>query len=179
MVVSFKESPITLLDPGEVERLHEFHKFLWGKISSANDENTKKSVNCLLQALFFETLSIYGNHRNVAEGKRTRNEQIFFDFFTLVERNFKVNRSIAYYAKLLCISPKHLSATIKIMSGQTASEWIDNYVIIAAKAMLRSSSKTIQQISNDLNFSNQSFFGKFFKKYVGVSPTEYRTLRGK
>ena len=162
-----------------VERLHEFHKFLWGKISSANDENTKKSVNCLLQALFFETLSIYGNHRNVAEGKRTRNEQIFFDFFTLVERNFKVNRSIAYYAKLLCISPKHLSATIKIMSGQTASEWIDNYVIIAAKAMLRSSSKTIQQISNDLNFSNQSFFGKFFKKYVGVSPTEYRTLRAK
>ena len=90
-----------------------------------------------------------------------------------------MNRSIAYYAKLLCISPKHLSATIKIMSGQTASEWIDNYVIIAAKAMLRSSSKTIQQISNDLNFSNQSFFGKFFKKYVGVSPTEYRTLRAK
>ena len=179
VVVSFKESPITLLAPGEVERLHEFHKFLWGKISSANDENTKKSVNCLLEALFFETLSIYGNHRNVAEGKRTRNEQIFFDFFTLVERNFKVNRSIAYYAKLLCISPKHLSATIKIMSGQTASEWIDNYVIIAAKAMLRSSSKTIQQISNDLNFSNQSFFGKFFKKYVGVSPTEYRTLRAK
>ena len=63
---------------------------------------------------------------------------------------------------------------VKKVSGRTASDWIDDYVILQAKQLLRSSSLTIQEVSRELNFSNQSFFGKYFKKHVGMSPSEYR-----
>jgi AraC-like DNA-binding protein len=63
---------------------------------------------------------------------------------------------------------------VKAVSGRTAGSWIDGYVILAAKVMLRSSANTIQEVSVALNFPNQSFFGKFFKQHVGISPREYR-----
>jgi AraC-like DNA-binding protein len=91
-----------------------------------------------------------------------------------VERDFKIDRSVLYYADKLCITPKHLSAVVKAVSGHTAGDWIDKYVVLAAKVMLRSSSYTIQEISSDLNFSNQSFFGKYFKQHVGMSPSDFR-----
>ena len=81
---------------------------------------------------------------------------------------------MVHYADRLCISPKHMSMVVKKVSGRTASDWIDDYVILQAKQMLRSSSLTIQEVSRELNFSNQSFFGKYFKKHVGMSPSEYR-----
>ena len=81
---------------------------------------------------------------------------------------------MVYFADRLCISPKHLSMVVKKVSGRTASDWIDDYVILQAKQLLRSSSLTIQEVSRELNFSNQSFFGKYFKKHVGMSPSEYR-----
>ena len=174
IVMNFKESPITQLTEDEVDSLKEFHKFLWERISKANSEYRKKSISHLLQALLFETLDIYGKHKNIASTKRSRNEEIFYSFFQLVERNFKVDRSVTYYANLLCITPKHLSAVVKAVSGQTAGDWIDNYVILASKVLLRSSSQTIQEISLELNFANQSFFGKYFKKHVGISPSQYR-----
>jgi AraC family transcriptional activator of pobA len=63
---------------------------------------------------------------------------------------------------------------VKNVSNRTAGEWIDNYVVLEAKALLSSSTLSIQEISDRLNFANQSFFGKYFKQHVGISPTEYR-----
>jgi AraC-like DNA-binding protein len=63
---------------------------------------------------------------------------------------------------------------IKENSNMSATEWIDNSVILEARAMLKSTNMTIQQISEELNFPSQTFFGKFFKRVVGVSPKEYR-----
>ncbi|MFR3101268.1 MAG: helix-turn-helix domain-containing protein, partial [Parabacteroides distasonis] len=63
---------------------------------------------------------------------------------------------------------------VKNVSNRTAGEWIDNYVVLEAKALLSSSTLSIQEISDRLNFTNQSFFGKYFKQHVGISPTEYR-----
>ncbi|MDR1673524.1 MAG: helix-turn-helix domain-containing protein, partial [Bacteroidales bacterium] len=74
----------------------------------------------------------------------------------------------------LCLTSKHLSAVIKKTTGKSAFEWINDYVILEAKSLLRATNMTVQQISEELNFANQSFFGKFFKRAVGVSPKEYR-----
>ena len=78
---------------------------------------------------------------------------------------------------MLCVTPKHLSATIKETSGRTAGEWIDSYVIIEAKTLLRNTGLTIQEVSAKLNFSNQSFFGKYFKHITGISPRSPERLR--
>ena len=69
---------------------------------------------------------------------------------------------------------KYLSKVIKDNSGMSAGEWIDNYVAMEAKALLKSANMTVKQIIDELNFSSQSFFGRYFKRIVGVSPKEYR-----
>jgi len=63
---------------------------------------------------------------------------------------------------------------VRNVSGKTASDWIDNFVLLEAKIMLKSTNLTIQQISQELNFPSQTFFGKYFKRLSGVSPKEYR-----
>ncbi|MDR2805936.1 MAG: helix-turn-helix domain-containing protein [Dysgonamonadaceae bacterium] len=78
------------------------------------------------------------------------------------------------YASKLCLTPKYFSKIIKDNSGISASEWIDNYIILEAKALLKSTNITILQISDELNFPSQSFFGKYFKRVTGMSPKSYR-----
>ena len=81
---------------------------------------------------------------------------------------------MVYFANRLGIAPKHVSMVVKKVSGRTASDWIDEYVVLEAKQMLRTTTLTVQEVSRELNFANQSFFGKYFKKHVGMSPSEYR-----
>ena len=105
-----------------------------------------------------------------------RAEEYFKQFTHLLGEHFREERSVGFYARQLCITPKYLTTLIKRISGQSVSEWIDNYVILEAKALLKSGQYTIQQVSDMLNFANQSFFGVYFKKAVGCSPTAYKEM---
>lgn len=173
-VMTFRSSPVVELSMEEMDILREMHSFLWMLIRSDVGIYKKKVVNGMLQSLLYTALSAYKTRNMYSTTKRSRNEEIFFNFFTLLEHNFREQRSVQFYADKLCITPKHLSTVVKSVSGRTAGSWIDGYVILAAKVMLRSSASTIQEVSVALNFPNQSFFGKFFKQHVGVSPREYR-----
>lgn len=95
-------------------------------------------------------------------------------FINLVQRYYKEQRFLDFYAVRMGITPKHLSRTMKTVTGFTAVEWIERYVILEAKVLLKSTNLSIQQISDRLNFPSQSFFGKYFKKAVGMSPKEFR-----
>lgn len=83
-------------------------------------------------------------------------------------------RKVQFYADLLHVSIGHLFAVIKRVSGKSPGDWIDEYVVSEAHILLKGSSLTIQQISQELGFPSQSFFGKYFKRVMGVSPKEYR-----
>jgi AraC-like DNA-binding protein len=91
-----------------------------------------------------------------------------------VERNFRVERRVGWYAEQLCITPKYLSETVKQVSRRTPNEWIDNYVTLEVRVLLKNSTMSIKEIAQTLNFPNQSFLGKFFKEHVGMSPSDYR-----
>ena len=95
-------------------------------------------------------------------------------FLRLVRRNFRQERFLEFYADKMKITPKHLSRTIKQQTGLTAAEWIERHIILESKVLLRSSTMSIQQIANYLNFPTQSFFSKYFRKAVGQSPSEFR-----
>ena len=82
-----------------------------------------------------------------------------------------------FYAYQLCITPKHLSKVIKQTTHKNANDWIDEHVILEAKALLKSTNMTTQQISEELNFSDQLFFGKYFRRHTGMSPKEYKGRR--
>jgi len=96
------------------------------------------------------------------------------NFLEVLQKHYKVERGVDFYADKLCLTPKYLSTVIRQTSGKTAGEWIDEYVMLEAKALLKSTKMTIQQISDELNFPSQSFFGKYFKRLEGVPPKVYR-----
>ena len=91
----------------------------------------------------------------------------------LVQKHYAEERSIRFYADRLCLTPKYLSNAVHRVSGRHAGEWIKDYVLLEAKALLKSRQYTVQQVSEMLNFPNTSFFGKFFKKAVGCTPRTY------
>ncbi len=97
-------------------------------------------------------------------------------FLYLVRQNFREQRFLDFYADKLGITPKHLSRVVKSKTGLSPVDWIERNVILEAKVLLKSSTLTIQQISDSLNFSSQSFFGKHFKQHTGYTPGEFRNL---
>lgn len=105
--------------------------------------------------------------------KENRQQLLFSRFLELVQQLFRESRSISYYAEKLCITPKYLSSVVHQVSGRYAGEWICDYVILEAKALLKSKEYTVQQVGDMLGFSNASFFGKYFKAAVGCSPRKY------
>lgn len=103
-------------------------------------------------------------------------ESIVNKFFSALKENYQTTRVARDYAEKLCISPGYLASVVKKCTGKTVLEWIGEYVILEAKALLHTSDLSIQQISHHLNFPNQSFFGKYFKKHTGMSPHQYRIM---
>ena len=95
-------------------------------------------------------------------------------FMVLVAENFKTQHDIGFYADKLCVTSKYLSTMLKQETGMTALDWIERHVVLYAKSCLSSTSMTIQEISDELDFPSQSVFGKYFKRVEGMSPKAYR-----
>ena len=105
----------------------------------------------------------------------TRHEYLFTCFTDLVSTHLDKERSINFYASQMCISPKYLSTIVKQVSGKTPTEYIKEKMIDEIKYRLCCTQASIKEIAYGLNFSNLSFFGKYFKADTGYSPSSYRT----
>lgn len=136
-------------------------------------------IKGLAHALSYTILSMVKrfrlNQHNGEVKDTSRAQQLFDQFMTLLHIHHDMERCIQFYADKMCLTPKYLSGIIKSYSGKTALDWINEYVVLEAKMMLRYTAMTVQQISNSLNFPTQSAFGKYFKQQVGISPKQYRT----
>lgn len=163
----------------EQETFKEYHSFIWRKMRNAPHRYRKESVLGLMQSLFYELCNIFSLHTPLIASSTTksRKEFLFEEFYHLLSKSYQSERKVKFYADQLCLTPKHLSGVVKEVSGKTVGEWIDQFVVLEAKALLNSSSMNIQEISDRLHFANQSFFGKYFKHYTGMSPKEYRNSR--
>lgn len=138
------------------------------------DYTREKLLNCLkgLELLFMGQKEKFEKEQMYK--KPTRREEILLDFMQEVHDHCQEHRDLKFYADRLCLSPSYLAHIISETSGKHASEWIKEAVILEAKAMLHTGSYTVQQVSLALNFPNQSFFGKYFKAAVGISPRQYQ-----
>lgn len=109
----------------------------------------------------------------------SRKESLVMGFSTLVQTQFRQQRNVQAYAEQLHVTPKYLTETVKEITGKTAGELIDHFVILESKRMISETQLSILQIAEELHFSDQSFFGKYFKRHAGYSPKEYRALHGR
>lgn len=139
--------------------------------SKNNPYGTQALLFTFLKFIFTVGYKCYEPFLNEIVSKQGRMSDLFLQ---LVQQNFRKERFLEFYADKLKITAKHLSRTVKKQTGFTAVEWIERYVVLEAKVLLKSSNLNIQQISDELNFPSQSFFGKYFKKLTGMSPKEFR-----
>ncbi len=173
--------PLQNIGRDEAVLLKEYFNILNSNTKN-NDSNLTKNYSksiarCMIAALTYQLIQIVSRRLPALEEEqrsRFRRSNYVPDFIELVHEYHRSQRSVAFYAEKLFISPKYLSLLIKEATGRSAAEIIDEYVILEAKNLLRFSGKNIQQISYDLNFPNQSSFGKYFKHLVGMSPSEYQ-----
>lgn len=157
------------------EILPEFREFLKStREILADTSNPYGSQALLYRMLLFIHKEAYKCYEKYKDEVMTRQGRMSDQFLTLVQEHFRSERFLDFYATKLEITPKHLSRTIKKQTGYTAVEWIERFVILEAKVLLKSSNLNIQQIADELNFPSQSFFGKYFKKLTGMSPKEFR-----
>jgi AraC family transcriptional activator of pobA len=153
-------------------------KILFTLLQDKYDGSTANRTECIqaiLRLLLFETAQLMKEQQTGHSGvKCTRGHQLTEDFKEIVSLNLKRHRSVSFYAERLFVTPKHLSQMVKQETGKTASELIDEMVTLEAKVLLQSKYATISEISEHLNFTTPSFFGKFFKRNTGISPFEYK-----
>lgn len=142
------------------------------------EDGNPEIIKGLAIALSHTIISLMGKYqqRPTAEIERgeTRAQQLFDKFMKLLGAYHTKERSLKFYAEKMFLTPKYVSGMIKSYSGKGALEWINEYVVLEAKMMLRYTEMTVQEVAYALNFPTQSAFGKYFKQQVGVGPKRYR-----
>lgn len=167
--------PVFPMSRDDARSILNFYLLIRQKVSEVNHRFRRDTVRALLQAFLYDAGNLFWKVFSLEDDrKNSRAEEIFMAFITLVEKNFKHERRVGWYAKELSITPKYLSEIVRQISRRTPSDWIDSYVMLELRVVLKNTNLTIKEIAQQLNFPNQSFMGKFFKERSGMSPKEYR-----
>lgn len=157
--VVFAEGRKHRTDTLSVEIMHSLFRTLCYRICRTIDDRIEKQ------------------QMNPACDTRNRSTVYFNTFLEELSKHYMQERSVGFYAEQLHLTPKYLTTLLRVTTGRTASEWIDEYVILEAKNLLKYSAMNIQEIAYYLNFPNQSFFGRYFKQHTGMSPSAYRSSK--
>lgn len=152
---------------------HTIHSYLKVMIKERHDLYRDMVVFEYVKIFLYEACHILDDTSSEAF-PRLKERNITNQFFLLVDKGYMENRKVEDYARQIGITAKHLASVIKKTTGKYPSEWMDNYVLMEAKKLLRSTDLSIQEISYDLNFSTPSHFGKFFKNQTGTTPKKFR-----
>ena len=171
----FSKSPIVTLNIQEIEEIKSIYSYIKQNIIIDSDIYKNEIITNYIQILLLSYARLISKYENKDSGeKKSRKTRLFEQFMQTLVEYHNSERKIGFYADKLCLTPKYLSQVIFEVSGRHASEWIRDCVILEAKALLKSGQYTVQQVSDMLNFANQSFFGVYFKKAVGCSPLTYQ-----
>ena len=135
---------------------------------------TNQNFNKQLLLMIIYGLGVAYEKEKPTTEQLTPGERISQEFTQLVIDYYVEERNVSFYAQKLGITPAYLSTVIKQMTGKTCTDVIADMVIMDAKAQLKSTNLPVQEIAYSLHFPNVSFFGKYFKRHVGVGPMEYR-----
>lgn len=177
------KNPLRHIEEKDKSPVKLYEDLIIKKINDPSIHYKKDVLHYLFSAIFCEMMAaIYEYSDTELENEEEpetgikRASYVFKCFIMEVSKDNGFHRSVSYYADRLCYSPKYVSFVVKQASGRTALEWINDSAIEQIKYQLKHSDKSIKEIADDFNFSNLSFFGKYVKKHLGVSPTKYRDI---
>ena len=171
------ENPCVTLNGAEKEICRKYVELITDILTS-DVPNSRDAVATLISSSFYMMGAVWTDRlssvRKRSDDSSVRSKAVFEDFLALVRDNHNKERNLSFYADKLYLTPKYLSKLIKSISGKSAHEWIDSFVISEAMNMLKYSDMSIKSIVWELNFPNQTTFYRFFKANTGMTPSEYR-----
>ncbi|HJD75432.1 MAG TPA: helix-turn-helix domain-containing protein [Bacteroides reticulotermitis] len=169
----FMEQPVMHLSEDIASYLKDYFSLLARVSCNDSFEIDPEVADISLQAILTSVRLIYRKYP-WGNDSSNRKKEICQGLIQLISQHYQTERRVQFYADRLGISPQHLSATVKLVTGSGVLETIAYVVTMDAKAKLKSTHLTIQEIAYSLNFPSASFFGKYFKRYVGMTPLEFR-----
>ncbi len=178
LLLQFTSYPCLEISHKECQALRNFISLVEQETKGDVSEFSAEIIGGLIAGTIYKVGDILqhylAEHPELEDASHNRAKEYFTQFTQLLSEHYKQERSVGFYARQLCITPKYLTTLIKRISGRSVSEWIDNYVILEAKTLLKYSNMSIQEIAYYLHFPNQSFFGSYFKRNTGMSPSQYK-----
>lgn len=173
VLYTIKEKPVISLAKESALIMEDYFSLLIRTYSFCREKIGPEIITHLLSGMLLGLGALYKD-KTTSQTSLAKKEQIAKEFARLVMQNYMKERNVAFYAKKMGITPAHLCTTVKQVTGKTCLEIISTMVVMDAKAQLKSTNLSIHDIAYSLNFTNMSFFGKYFKRYVGIGPLEYR-----
>lgn len=171
----FAESPIVRVSEESLNMFKLYGSMLMEKVKMKHSPFYKEIIVSIVKASLYELLAnvekeavSYGN------GLTKQREVLFKRFIELLSTTRIKPRNISWYAEQLCVTPKYLSTVCKQVSGKTAFDWINEYVLVDIRYWLKNTNKAVKEIADILEFPNISFFGKYCRTHFGMSPTKFR-----
>ena len=166
--------PVMKLSENEAEIFRNYFYGIKRRIADTSNHFRRSLVRALLLAMFYDLSNVIYQSQQLSDQRPKRSEVIFTRFIKMVEQHCSRERRVGWYARQMGITAKYLSETVKNASQRTPNEWIDNYVLAELRVQLKNTTKSIKQITVEMNFPNQSFLGKYFREHEGMSPSAYR-----
>ena len=167
------ERPVLQLEKKGYELMYSYIRIIIKAKYIYNNVITQEQAALTFTQLILGLGNLIKNGKSVNQ-QYNRNQEIVKELVRTVVMNYQTERNVSFYAEKMHLSPQHLSTTIKKITGKTLTDIISSFIINDAKAKLKSTEMTIQEIAYSLNFPDISFFGKYFKRYTGMSPKQYR-----
>ncbi len=165
-----RDNPYVKFNREALDAIVNYYRMCEGLLLVPDHPYRMEALKNLTRAFFYGA----GYYFHDLPKEKSREHYLLERFLKAVKLHYREERSVEFYANELSLTSKYMSSKIKESCGKTASELIDEYIILEAKELLRHSNMNVQQISDYLNFPSQSFFGKYFKRIVGLSPKAYK-----
>lgn len=182
--LSIRDNPIVVISQEEADNIMALNDSLIRnmEISDARKDNELTGSiheNCLIYLRYAICLSVCGayfSNKPVQAVPQDREDAIFNQFLISVYEHCHTQRTVRYYADEQHLSPYYFSTIIRAKSGKRALQWIEDATMTYARQYLNDSTISIKQIAEELNFPDQSTFGRYFRQREGCSPSEYRNI---
>ena len=175
IMTSALRNPVLHVGEAAARHLMEYYLFIEKRYSETSSAYREEISKTLLYALMLEICNIF---RNVSDEDsdiaKPRQEKLTDDFFKLMAKHYRTEHNVAFYAAKLHRTPKYLSGAIRRISGRSVAEWINSTLVSEIKMQLKTTDKTVLEISEELNFSSPSVMVQFFRHYTGITPLRYR-----
>lgn len=168
--------PVFTLTPEEMKSAGNYFHSILQHINEQDKLYRTEIIRLTMLTMIYDVASAFNRaiDKPGKNEKQSRAEQLFVEFVQRVEHNFREKRQVQWYAQQMDLTPKYLCEIVTTVSRRSPNEWIDKFVTSEMRNLLRHTNMKMNEIAQAMHFPTQSFFGKYFKENVGVSPSDYR-----